>query len=178
MKNAEMIFIIISVIMVSISAGLALLLYKKTSGEGEGGGENTSEGGDTKNPNANFGKTDKDGQTVNGLMFSMDSGIVIPEENKTPFEYRDDKLYYRLMPEYKSDVLCGRSSDADIIIASDHMVSRRHFRLMYYDNNWTIKDMESTNGTFVNDTRVLEAVLHPEDKIRIGNTIIIAKSLL
>jgi len=49
----------------------------------------------------------------------------------------------------------GRDPRNDVVV--DHpQVSRRHARIIRQSNAWVIEDMDSTNGTFVNGTRVTE----------------------
>jgi eukaryotic-like serine/threonine-protein kinase len=51
-------------------------------------------------------------------------------------------------------------------------VSRRHSRLLHQDNQWTIEDLESTNGTFVNGAKVTphqQVPLRNNDLIRCGH---------
>jgi pSer/pThr/pTyr-binding forkhead associated (FHA) protein len=49
----------------------------------------------------------------------------------------------------------GRSSGNDIVIADQH-VSRNHAVIRYRDGLFLISDLNSSNGTFVNDTRITE----------------------
>jgi len=49
----------------------------------------------------------------------------------------------------------GRSSENDIAILDKH-VSRRHAVIRYQDGVFTIADLGSINGTFVNDRQVIE----------------------
>ncbi len=65
--------------------------------------------------------------------------------------------------------LIGRSSEA--LPLSDDAMSRRHAELTPDDGRWWIRDLQSTNGTFVNDEPVLDRVpLQPGDRIRCGDT--------
>src|SRR5262245_32555612 len=49
----------------------------------------------------------------------------------------------------ESDVSIGRSSSNDIAIA-DLSLSRRHSAVRYADGSYKVRDLESNNGTFVN----------------------------
>lgn len=65
----------------------------------------------------------------------------------------------------------GRSPDNDIPVP-DPEVSRRHAQIMHQSNGYAIVDLGSTNGTFVNDVRVIELTpLKHGDLIRLGDAI-------
>jgi len=55
-------------------------------------------------------------------------------------------------------VLVGRSADCDLCI-SEGFVSRRHARLYIRENMVWIRDLDSSNGTFINAKRITGAVL-------------------
>jgi FHA domain len=64
----------------------------------------------------------------------------------------------------------GRSSDADVRI-EDRFASGVHARVYSRGPNYYVEDMNSTNGTFLNDRRLDgEARLNDLDELRIGNT--------
>lgn len=67
----------------------------------------------------------------------------------------------------------GRDTANDIII--DHpLASRRHARLEYDGDGYTVRDLGSTNGTFVNGDKVDGArMLHNQDRIWVADTEII-----
>lgn len=65
----------------------------------------------------------------------------------------------------------GRDGVADLVIVSD-AVSRNHARLSRDGKGrWTVDDLDSTNGTFVNEVRVGREVLRDGDQLRFGDTI-------
>ena len=66
------------------------------------------------------------------------------------------------------EVLIGRHASADIRLP-DLSVSRYHAILTVSEGKWTIKDMGSKSGLFVNGSMVREAVLHENDLITLGN---------
>jgi diguanylate cyclase (GGDEF)-like protein len=67
-------------------------------------------------------------------------------------------------------LLIGRGGDCDIRI-DDPSVSRHHARIAPSEGNYTVTDLESTNGTFINDLPVSTHQLEDGDYLHIGNCI-------
>lgn len=66
----------------------------------------------------------------------------------------------------------GRSSES--LPLRDHTISRRHAELTPDNGDWFLRDLESTNGTFVNGIRVSGRYrLKRGDQIRTGSTVMI-----
>jgi len=66
----------------------------------------------------------------------------------------------------------GRDPSVPLAI-NDNNVSRRHAEILKKDGKVFIKDLGSTNGSFINDKQITgEVELHKEDMIKIGNTIL------
>ena len=63
----------------------------------------------------------------------------------------------------------GRSREAHLVLP-DPFVSRTHAQLRLRFGHYTIFDTESQGGTFVNDVRVREYRLQPNDVVRLGRT--------
>jgi hypothetical protein len=61
----------------------------------------------------------------------------------------------------------GRHPDSDIFL-DDITVSRRHVRIERKNNVYTLRDVGSLNGTYVNHERVDEARLRHGDDVQIG----------
>ena len=67
------------------------------------------------------------------------------------------------------DLLVGRHQDADLLLQSSD-VSRRHAALLLKDTALYVQDLQSSNGTFVNDTRVTnEALLQQGDIVQFAS---------
>jgi hypothetical protein len=62
----------------------------------------------------------------------------------------------------------GRDGGVASVVLDDTDVSRRHARLELVDDELLLTDLGSTNGTYVNDARVVRQALAPGDRIRIG----------
>jgi len=63
----------------------------------------------------------------------------------------------------------GRGSNADVQI-EDEKCSRIHSALRTWEEMFIIRDMNSSNGTFVNEEKIRIAELSPGDVVRIGST--------
>jgi diguanylate cyclase (GGDEF)-like protein len=76
----------------------------------------------------------------------------------------------RRIPLGAADVECGRVMQTDIPL-DDDAVSRKHARFAWTGSSYIVRDLGSTNGTFVNDVNVRERTLVDGDQIKIGRTI-------
>jgi len=70
-------------------------------------------------------------------------------------------------PISSSKTIIGRKEDCDLRIPLSE-VSRQHAVLMLADDAITLRDLGSSNGTFVNNKRITEQELDPGDHIVIG----------
>jgi hypothetical protein len=69
----------------------------------------------------------------------------------------------------KETVQLGRIASNEIVLP-DPNVSRVHARVTRRGESYRITDLDSTNGTWVNERRVSEAELAEDDVIRLGST--------
>ena len=89
-------------------------------------------------------------------LFLLSGGEVEPEP---PFEIRRDK-----------PVVVGRGSSADLVLL-DREASREHFRITHDGHDFLIEDLDSVNGTLINDDRITQIVaLHDGDTVQAGLT--------
>jgi len=73
----------------------------------------------------------------------------------------------------RSEYLIGRSPECDIIV-DRQPVSRRHARLKRNKHHWTVQDLGSTNGLFIDGSRLEPSGPHrlnDGDQLRVGDTI-------
>lgn len=70
----------------------------------------------------------------------------------------------------KNSITLGRNEDNQIVI-NDPNVSRYHARI-FYDENWQIEDMNSTNGVLINNQLVKISKLKSGDEIKLGSTLL------
>lgn len=89
------------------------------------------------------------------------ASVVIIEGHAQGMEYPISKTY----------TVIGRDSSADITI-KDPLVSRQHAAIMYEDGIFSLKDLESTNGTLFNGKMIQAVRLRNRDKFMLGDTIL------
>src|SRR5690348_8004320 len=72
--------------------------------------------------------------------------------------------------EYTCDlpVTIGRSPAINTIVIQDKTISRQHARLELEDIHLVVSDLNSANGTFVNDERIQRKALKSGDLVSIG----------
>lgn len=87
----------------------------------------------------------------------------------------------RLFPLDPRGTVVGRDAQNDIIL-DDSAVSRQHAKLRREPGarknteQFYIYDLGSSNGTFVNDKKVVRKALDDGDRIRIGETLLVFKT--
>jgi len=69
------------------------------------------------------------------------------------------------------EVRVGKTAENDVAIP-DATVSRHHFSLTRDRQGILLRDLGSTNGTFLDGARVLEAYVHPGMEIRVGEVLL------
>ena len=69
----------------------------------------------------------------------------------------------------QSEIIVGRDPTSSLFI-DDNTISAQHTLLSYHHAQWWIKDLESTNGTFLNNERIFdEQVITSGDVLKLGN---------
>ncbi|MCS6993281.1 MAG: FHA domain-containing protein [Anaerolineales bacterium] len=73
----------------------------------------------------------------------------------------------------QSDVLIGRAPECDVIL-EDGTASAHHARLSFHHNQWWLEDLQSTNGTRLNEEFIeTPAIVVNGDTIECGQTILL-----
>ena len=78
--------------------------------------------------------------------------------------------------EKGDDVTIGRSP-GNALILPDSRLSRKHARIEWDELGFLLKDLQSSNGTWLNRRRVASDRLIQGDEIRVGSTVIHVLSL-
>ncbi len=67
----------------------------------------------------------------------------------------------------KSEITIGRSPNTDIQI-DNLAVSNQHARLIIQKGQYTVEDLNSTNGTLLNNKKISKAILKHNDIVAVG----------
>jgi len=74
----------------------------------------------------------------------------------------------KILPIRSKAAILGRRNDCDLCIPLQ-VVSRRHCQLSLESNTLKVRDLKSSNGTYLNGTKISsEATVKPGDRIQIG----------
>src|SRR5262249_54866332 len=82
---------------------------------------------------------------------------------------RDAGASLILDPKTVTPAHVGRS-EASALRLTDPLVSRRHAAFEFVRGQLRLRDLDSSDGTFVNGVRVREAYLAGEETLRLGDT--------
>jgi pSer/pThr/pTyr-binding forkhead associated (FHA) protein len=102
-----------------------------------------------QNPSSDGAATDTGGRP--GFVLSATSGSLANQH----------------FPISLSGLRIGRSPDNDVIL-NEPMVSRHHAEIVQREGVYGIRDLGSTNGTYVDGVRVFERALQSGNRVRVG----------
>jgi hypothetical protein len=84
-------------------------------------------------------------------------------EAGSPQSRGEEEVYFLTQP----DTVIGRGADAQLQL-NDPRVSRRHAVISFQEGAFVLTDLDSTNGTLVNDTPVSKRQLVNGDRVGVG----------
>ena len=88
------------------------------------------------------------------------------------FVVRSGKEVGRTVPVATGQTIAlGRLKGCDVVV-DDEAASRRHCTITAREDACVVADLQSANGTFVNEKRISSVELQRGDKIRIGSTVL------
>ena len=94
-------------------------------------------------------------------------GAALPRQKKSSTQPVRAALLALDWTGAQTELLIGRHDTCDVVL-TNLSVSRKHARLVYRDERWIVQDLQSTNGTLVNGTRVGRCELRPGDSLVVG----------
>ncbi|WDE95628.1 FHA domain-containing protein [Lentisphaera profundi] len=116
--------------------------------------------------------TDSNNQENDVRTLAMSRASIMKGVKKRRVGFLDIKRINEQVQTYRlddSDTIIGRTSDNLIKLAYAN-ISRHHSKISPSNETYSIEDLESTNGTYVNGISIAKCVLHPNDIIQIGDT--------
>ena len=102
------------------------------------------------------------GAVGSGTQFDLPSGSALLVVHRGPGEGQE-----HVLDQAAGVLTIGRAPEADIFL-DDVTVSRRHAELRHGAEGWSVRDVGSLNGTYVNRVRVDDQHLEGGDEGQIG----------
>lgn len=139
-----------------------------------------SDSGDSKHETGEHSAADSKRETGHHASADMTQEIAVlrPEEVEAQEaalvllghpEPREVGKHWRLKPQDNPVAEIGRMSSCDVAIGHASAVSRRHAQIEIRDGGYRLKDLGSTNGTYLNGERIESARwLSSGDRIQVG----------
>ncbi len=82
----------------------------------------------------------------------------------------EGELAGTVVPLGNSPITLGRAADSTLVLSDDY-ASSRHARFFPSDGQWIVEDLGSTNGTWIDRTRITgPTVLRIGARVRVGRT--------
>jgi pSer/pThr/pTyr-binding forkhead associated (FHA) protein len=97
-----------------------------------------------------------------GRQFELPSGSALLVVHRGPGEGKE-----HVLQESAGVLTVGRAPEADIFL-DDVTVSRHHAEFRHGAEGWSVRDVGSLNGTYVNRVRVDDLHLNGGDEVQIG----------
>ncbi len=94
--------------------------------------------------------------------------LAMPSSHRVSLAVLEGKDKGRIFTVDRPRVTIGRS-DADVIL-DDKEVSRQHASIELHGNRCVLKDLGSTNGTFVEEQKIAQCPIENRAEFRVGGT--------
>jgi len=91
----------------------------------------------------------------------------IPMKHRAYLEITDIGKEAKIVELRREETIIGRTNECDVPLLSNN-VSRKHACVGFRNEEYHIKDLNSTNGVYVNGVKIERCVLRNLDQIEIG----------
>ena len=87
------------------------------------------------------------------------------------FHIKPEKSKESVQHFTQPEIMLGRDTNCDLTVMDDAL-SAHHARITYHHGQWWLEDLNSTNGTYLNNEKLnTAAVVITGDEFRCGNTL-------
>jgi len=117
-----------------------------------------------------FKKKKKD-EPIEKTVITQVTSLSADADKKAYILFLSGPLVGKLINLQEGSTVIGRADDADISI-NDIRISRHHLKIDIDEGRVQVEDLGSTNGTFINGTKVKRGKLEDGDKIQISSSTI------
>jgi DNA-binding NtrC family response regulator len=118
-----------------------------------------------------FGPAVDDSRTIRRSAFTLDDGAPALLRHVQSFHVVEGPTRGAHLTFESARVGIGTAAGNELRLA-DPTVSRHHAEIAARDGRYVLRDLGSTNGTFVGDVQVIEVFVEPGARIRVGETVL------
>jgi Inner membrane component of T3SS, cytoplasmic domain len=111
-------------------------------------------------------------KTARVSLDSVDKTTIPSQKKPIRYYFIADEKPGEKIPMNKGTVIIGRDGACDMVIVHAQ-ISRRHCLLQSIVRGLSFRDLESSNGLFVNGIRAKDGFLHPGDRLSLGNYVLV-----
>jgi pSer/pThr/pTyr-binding forkhead associated (FHA) protein/tetratricopeptide (TPR) repeat protein len=108
-------------------------------------------------------------EEVSAVPFDEDAATrMVPSSVKARIEIAEGMANVTTLSLAKDEIVLGRGKECDVVL-NDKKSSRKNTIIVRDGNHYRVKDLDSSNGTYVNNTPVKDVELSADDVIRVGD---------
>jgi pSer/pThr/pTyr-binding forkhead associated (FHA) protein/tetratricopeptide (TPR) repeat protein len=93
---------------------------------------------------------------------------VLSSDVKARIEIAEGMANVTSLPLSKNEIFLGRGKECDVVL-NDKKSSRKNTVIVRDGNHYRVKDLDSSNGTYVNNSPIKDVELSADDVIRVGD---------
>ncbi|MBU1896537.1 FHA domain-containing protein, partial [Myxococcota bacterium] len=93
----------------------------------------------------------------------------MPQRARLLYRTSDGTEQEHVLDPNEREYTIGRHPECTVTVLQQTSVSRRHARILFDGRDYTLEDLKSSNGTYLNNQRIMQTALRQGDSFRCGD---------